>query len=73
MIVWRTVAMNLLPLVLHRDRRAMSTPQPPTGFLQFSQANATPSRSQQACLRRDGYATSRPPRLKNAAASDQSP
>ena len=55
MIVCRPVVMNLLPLVLHRDRRAMSTTQPPTGVLLFSQSNATPSGSQQACLRRDGY------------------
>ena len=35
MIVCRPVVMNLLPLVLRRDRRAMSTTQPPTGVLLF--------------------------------------
>ena len=73
MIVCLPVVMNLLPLVLHRDRRAMSTTQPLTGVLLFSQSNATPSGSQQTCLRRDGYATSRSPSFKNAAAIDQSP
>jgi hypothetical protein len=65
--------MNLLPEVLRRGRRAMSTTLPATGFWRFSQCNDRSSGSQRAHFSHDGFHFLLTAGTRKRRASDQSP
>lgn len=73
MIVRRMVALNLMPLVLHRDRRAMPTTLPPAGFCGFRNPTARQAARNRPVSVAMDITASHSPRLKNAALNNQSP